>query len=133
MHGVSVDKHVGEQIPDRKGFPPYRRQRKPTAERNTKKNFDEIDGVMYICDYKPDHGYEADATAWRKHFLSAIPQLCAYGLISKEIFNIDKLYCLSFNKDAEWIYDASQVLNQVNSHLRENGYTNYEMWEGLLP
>jgi hypothetical protein len=73
-----------------------------------------------IVDYKPE-GY----------FLKSLPQVSMYGILFKSIFNIDKLTCVSFNKNKAWEYDPSILLTDIRNFLKNQGIS--QKWERFIP
>ncbi len=52
-----------------------------------------------------------------KSFLSSIPQVSSYALISKELFDLKKLKCITFNKEGAWLYKPDVLKREIRNFL----------------
>lgn len=75
---------------------------------------------MYnVIDYKPE-----------KSFLRFIPQISTYGFLVREIFSLNKVYCISYNQSKAWLYRPEILLADLRDLL-----INYNIdrpWEKYL-
>jgi len=64
------------------------------------------DNKICVVDYKPDE----------KNLLRSIPQIASYGLILSEILDLEvnKIRCISFNRNEAWEYCPSILLDNIN-------------------
>ncbi|MBY9006902.1 MAG: helix-turn-helix domain-containing protein [Candidatus Lokiarchaeota archaeon] len=86
-----------------------------------------IDGVVYVCDFKPN--YSNNTKPASKNFINSIPQVAIYGLIIKKNFNIENLYCITFNKESAWVYNPCTVINEVTKFLHRHNQNIKQSWE----
>ena len=67
----------------------------------------QIDGdVIKVIDYKPEG-----------KFLISLPQVATYGILLKFKLKINKLKCLTFNKNEAWEYDPGILLMDIKEYL----------------
>lgn len=64
------------------------------------------DNLIKIIDYKPEG-----------NFLFSLPQVATYGLLFKKLINIEKLKCISFNKNFAWEYNPEILLTDIKNLL----------------
>ncbi|MFX0035074.1 MAG: hypothetical protein ACFE9I_05475 [Candidatus Hermodarchaeota archaeon] len=62
--------------------------------------------TVKVIDYKPEG-----------NFLISLPQVAMYGLLVKSQLNINKIKCISFNKEGGWEYDPSILKKQIRDYL----------------
>ena len=72
------------------------------------------DGVIYVCDYKPDQG--SKATPY-KSFINSIPQIATYALVIKRTFGLKDVKCVTFNKKGAWLYDPLASLTEITKFM----------------
>ncbi|MBD3256068.1 MAG: hypothetical protein GF383_13310 [Candidatus Lokiarchaeota archaeon] len=77
------------------------------------------DGVVYAADYKPDLKYES-GTAPHTSFINSMPQVLAYALILKQMFNLREVRCITFNKEGAWYYEPESTLEELTKFVRMN-------------
>ena len=68
--------------------------------------WDPHEKCLIIVDYKPE-GY----------FLRSLPQVAIYGLILQNNLQLEKVLCVSFNKDEGWLYDPRILLSDINGAI----------------
>lgn len=78
------------------------------------------DGVIYICDYKPNVKIPLSPDSNRYSFINSIPQIAAYAFILKKMFGYTDIKCVTFNQDAACIYDPEQALDECIEHYDDN-------------
>jgi len=88
-----------------------------------------VDGIMYVCDYKPGDSADPQSSQWSKHFLNSIPQVSFYGKLMKSVFGIKEVRCITFSDTNAWIYDPDTVLEQVNDFLTHPSRGYSLLWE----
>ncbi len=64
------------------------------------------DNIIKIIDYKPEG-----------NFLYSLPQVAAYGLLIKKLIQVEKLKCISFNKNSAWEYNPEILLTDIKNLL----------------
>jgi len=64
------------------------------------------DDVVKVIDYKPEG-----------KFLISLPQVATYGILLKSKLKIEKLKCLTFNRNEAWEYDPSILLMDIKKYL----------------
>ncbi|MBA7615568.1 hypothetical protein ES703_22851 [subsurface metagenome] len=69
-------------------------------------------GILYICDYKPDQNFNRNAAPC-KSFINSVPQIAAYALIFKKMFGLSKVKCVTFNQKGAWLYDPQEMLDEI--------------------
>jgi len=74
---------------------------------------------LSVIDYKPEG-----------NFLISLPQVSIYGLLLQKIIDIDKLKCISFNKDEAWEYDPNILLTDIKNYLESKRLV--REWEKYL-
>lgn len=62
--------------------------------------------VIKVVDYKPEG-----------NFLLSLPQVAMYGFLVKSKLNINKVKCVSFNKQGAWEYDPNILSEDVKEYL----------------
>jgi len=77
------------------------------------------DNVIKIIDYKPEG-----------NFLFSLPQVATYGLLLKKLIHIEKLNCISFNKNSAWEYNPEILLTDVKNLLSSKRIP--RIWEDFL-
>ena len=60
------------------------------------------DNIIKIIDYKPEG-----------NFLFSLPQVATYGLLIKELIHVEKINCISFNKNFAWEYNPEILLTEL--------------------
>ena len=70
--------------------------------------FDENDGGLIVADYKPEN-----------RFLSSLPQIITYGLMMRQILKITQVKCVSFSREAVWIYDPQILFEVLLNYIKE--------------
>ena len=73
-----------------------------------------------VIDYKPEG-----------NFLISLPQVAMYGVLIKNIFNIDDVKCVSFNKEEAWEYDPTILVEDIMSFLDSINVKERE-WEKFI-
>ena len=68
-----------------------------------------INDIIYVCDYKPEETPIPETTRLPYSFMRSIPQVASYALVLKNLFNIDNIMCITFNKSGAWIYGQKQL------------------------
>ena len=76
--------------------------------------------VIKVIDYKPEG-----------NFLLSLPQVSMYGLLIKSKLNIQKLKCISFNKQGAWEYDPNILKIDIKEYLISNRI-NDRPWENFI-
>ncbi len=76
--------------------------------------------IIIVADYKPDENPFPQTHQTVNSFLNSIPQVASYGLILKELFNIKKLLCVTFNKSGSWIYEPEILLEEIDYFIVQN-------------
>jgi hypothetical protein len=87
------------------------------------------DGVVYVCDYKPDQ--QSQATPYYS-FINSIPQIATYALVLKRLFNLKEVKCVTFNKKGAWLYDPLITLTDITSFLLRNRESSSIPWLDYL-
>ena len=90
-----------------------------------------IDGVLYICDYKPDGTPNPLTTELKKSFIESIPQLAVYSKILKAKYGIKEIRCVTFNKEGAWIYEDS-MLGHIEKFMKDKGISDHIVWNGYI-
>jgi hypothetical protein len=62
--------------------------------------------VIKVVDYKPEG-----------NFLLSLPQVAMYGFLVKSKLNINKVKCVSFNKQGAWEYDPNILSEDIKEYL----------------
>ena len=75
--------------------------------------------MIKIIDYKPEG-----------NFLVSLPQVAIYGLLIKQILQINCLKCISFNGYEAWEYNPEILLNDIKDYLISHKIT--RNWENLM-
>lgn len=90
-----------------------------------------IDGIIYICDYKPEETPNTDTTRLSYSFMRSVPQVASYALVLKYLFGIEGIKCVTFNKKGAWIFEPKLTLNKLNEFIKK--YKQYKVedrpWE----
>jgi len=79
-----------------------------------------IDDFIYVCDYKPEETPFAEATPLLYSFIRSIPQVASYALVLKNLFGINDIRCITFNKKGAWKYDPKTTLVHINNFIKKN-------------
>ena len=82
--------------------------------------FDETDGSVVVCDYKPEN-----------HFLTSLPQVAIYGLVVKRILKYPKVKCVSFSGEKAWLYDPEIIRTQIPKYLTIYGSSHLD-WQDFV-
>lgn len=77
------------------------------------------DNTIKIIDYKPEG-----------NFLMSLPQVASYGLLIKELIKVEKLNCISFNKNVAWEYNPEILLSDIKKYLISKKIP--QIWEKYL-
>ncbi len=88
-----------------------------------------VDGVLYVCDYKPD---QQSKTTPSYSFINSIPQIATYALVLKQMFNLRELKCVTFNKRGVWLYDPLTTLNDITIFIKRNRESTVLPWVPYL-
>ncbi len=78
------------------------------------------DDIVKVIDYKPEG-----------KFLISLPQVATYGILLKSKLKIERLKCLTFNKNEAWEYDPSILLMEIKNYLISKRI-NKRPWEKFL-
>ncbi|MFX1327056.1 MAG: PD-(D/E)XK nuclease family protein [Promethearchaeota archaeon] len=62
--------------------------------------------TVKVIDYKPEG-----------NFLISLPQVAMYGLLIKSQLKINKIKCVSFNKEGAWEYDPNILKKDIKDYL----------------
>jgi len=76
--------------------------------------------LVKVIDYKPEG-----------NFLLSLPQVAIYGYLLRSRLNIQKIRCISFNKDKTWEYDPDILQSEIKDYLTRN-QINERPWEKYL-
>ncbi|MFX1346593.1 MAG: hypothetical protein ACFFAI_15955 [Promethearchaeota archaeon] len=76
--------------------------------------------LVKVIDYKPEG-----------NFLLSLPQVAMYGHLLKSRLNIQKIKCISFNKDKAWEYNPDILHSEIKDYLIKN-QINQRPWETFL-
>lgn len=91
-----------------------------------------IDGIIYVCDYKPDLEPFPDAEA-SNSFINSIPQVAGYGLLIGDMFKSEiiknKIKSVIFNKNGIWIFDPATALKRVTNLMHKFAPNKVLLWE----
>ena len=79
-----------------------------------------IDGILYVCDYKPEETPKAATTQLSFSFMRSIPQVASYALVLKSEFKIKEIKCITFNKHGAWIYEPKNILLKLNEFIKKH-------------
>ena len=79
-----------------------------------------IGDIVIVADYKPNEDPFPQTSRTVDLFINSIPQVASYGLIIKDIFDINKLLCVTFNKSGAWIYKPEILLEEIDTFIIEN-------------
>jgi len=75
--------------------------------------------MIKIIDYKPEG-----------NFMVSLPQVAIYGLLIKQILQINCLKCISFNRYEAWEYNPEILLNDIRDYLISHKIP--RTWENLM-
>jgi len=75
--------------------------------------------IIKIIDYKPEG-----------NFLFSLPQVATYGLLLKKLLHVEKLNCISFNKNSAWEYNPEILLTDIKNLLSSKRIP--RIWEDFL-
>lgn len=73
--------------------------------------------MICICDYKPNETPLYSNKFANSCFLNFIPQVAIYGLEVSNLFNINDILCITFNKFGAWYYTPESVLKELKLFL----------------
>ncbi len=92
-----------------------------------------IDGVLYVCDYKPDGSPDPYTSKISYSFLDSIPQVAAYSKIFRLAYGIkiNEIKCVTFNKDGAWVYDDI-VLKDVEEFMDTQSISDNNNWQDYI-
>jgi len=76
--------------------------------------------IVKVVDYKPEG-----------NFLLSLPQVATYGYLLKSSFNINKMRCISFNRDEAWEYDPEILVSDIKDYLISHRI-NERPWEKYI-
>ncbi|MFX1366592.1 MAG: hypothetical protein ACFFCE_00155 [Promethearchaeota archaeon] len=76
--------------------------------------------VIKVIDYKPEG-----------NFLLSLPQVATYGFLVKSKLNLNKVSCVSFNKQGAWEYDPFILIKEIKEYLISYQITE-RPWEFFL-
>ncbi|KKM16965.1 hypothetical protein LCGC14_1680540, partial [marine sediment metagenome] len=79
-----------------------------------------INDIIYVCDYKPEETPIPETTRLSYSFMRSIPQVASYALVLKNLFNINDIMCITFNKSGAWIYEPKTTLTHLNNFIKKN-------------
>ena len=69
-------------------------------------------------DYKPEETpYITSRISYS--FIRSIPQVTSYALVLKNLFNINDIMCITFNKSGAWIYEPKTTLTHLNNFIKK--------------
>ena len=71
-----------------------------------------LDNTLIVADYKPSLLTKQSGKLVKKFFHS-LPQICLYGLLLKDLFDINDIKCITFNQHKAWVYDPAQILKEI--------------------
>lgn len=77
------------------------------------------DGVLYVCDYKPDQ-LPFTRTRFYESFINSIPQIATYALVLRQMFKLKDVKCVTFNKKGAWLYDPLATLKEITYFMLNN-------------
>jgi hypothetical protein len=84
------------------------------------------DGTLYVMDYKPNLGIGGLTS-----FLTAVPQLAAYGILFKQMFGAENVKCAIFNEGGSRTFDPEPALLLANEICRWS-QQEYSAWADVL-
>ena len=70
---------------------------------------------IVIADYKPS--VLTSRGTLKRRFFHSLPQICFYGLLFKQNFDIKRIRCISFNHFKAWLYNPELLLLRLNEIL----------------
>lgn len=79
-----------------------------------------LDEIIYVCDYKPEEAPIPETTRLSYSFMRSIPQVASYALVLKNLFIINDIMCITFNKKGAWIYEPETTLTHLNNFIKKN-------------
>ncbi|GAG83098.1 unnamed protein product, partial [marine sediment metagenome] len=90
-----------------------------------------IDDTVFVVDYKPDETPIVSSSKMYESFINSITQVGSYGLLVKSEFKIEKLLCITYNKEGAWLYEPEIILKEVSEFLKKNKIINVgdRLWE----
>lgn len=83
-----------------------------------------IDDTVFVVDYKPDETPIVSSSKMYESFINSITQVGSYGLLVKSEFKIEKLLCITYNKEGAWLYEPEIILKEVSEFLKKNKIIN---------
>lgn len=78
------------------------------------------DNTMIIADYKPDLTSELIKGKVNTSFLNSIPQVISYALLLKNVYHINDIMCITFNKKGVWLYNPVDLFYEIKIFLSQN-------------
>ncbi len=81
-----------------------------------------IGDIVLIVDYKPDMTPGFSTTRIYDNFARSFPQVASYALTAKDQLKLQnkKIYSVTFNKDAAWVYEPEFMLKEMNDFMLAN-------------
>jgi len=76
--------------------------------------------IVKVIDYKPEG-----------NFLLSLPQVAMYGFLVKSKLNLERVRCISFNKQGAWEYDPCILKTEIKDYLVSHQINEFP-WEKFI-